>query len=313
MPVIRYKNAFAKEWDDFVRSSRNGTFLHLRSYMEYHADRFVDHSLVFRDNRHRIVALLPANACGEILYSHQGLTYGGLILSPHTRTAQVQQVFLELRAYMGAHLFSKLIYKCIPPVYHRYPAEEDLFELFRSGGRLLSRTPATVVSLRDPLFFSELRKRGARKARQAGCTVEEASDMNLFWQVLSTNLKQRFNASPVHSLEEIQLLHSRFPENIRCFQVLHDKQVIAGTLLYDCHRTLHTQYISAGEEGRSLHALDLLFEQLLLQARNDYDWFDFGTSAGIGENALNMGLISQKEGFGGRSIMYDQYELSVNP
>ena len=31
-----------RRWNEFVLLSRNATFLHLRDYMDYHADRFAD-------------------------------------------------------------------------------------------------------------------------------------------------------------------------------------------------------------------------------------------------------------------------------
>ena len=35
-----------REWDNFVASAKNSTFLHMRPYMDYHSDRFNDYSLV---------------------------------------------------------------------------------------------------------------------------------------------------------------------------------------------------------------------------------------------------------------------------
>ena len=79
MPEItRYTAAQSAEWNEFVERSKNGTFLFHRSYMDYHADRFTDHSLMVW-NKGRLSALLPANEHDGTLYSHQGLTYGGLI------------------------------------------------------------------------------------------------------------------------------------------------------------------------------------------------------------------------------------------
>ena len=48
--IKRYSDGCKDEWDDFVRDSRNGTFLFMRGYMDYHADRFADFSLMaYRD------------------------------------------------------------------------------------------------------------------------------------------------------------------------------------------------------------------------------------------------------------------------
>jgi hypothetical protein len=82
MQVERYTPALQTLWDDFVRSSKNGTFLLERGYMDYHADRFADHSLLVRDDEGTLLAVLPTNADGPRLASHGGLTYGGFIATP---------------------------------------------------------------------------------------------------------------------------------------------------------------------------------------------------------------------------------------
>src|SRR5260221_7666560 len=74
----RYAPAQRGLWNDFVGRSKNGTFLFHRDYLEYHADRFEDHSLLaFQDQK--LAALLPANRAGDMLISHGGLTYGGWV------------------------------------------------------------------------------------------------------------------------------------------------------------------------------------------------------------------------------------------
>ena len=69
--VVRYTQGKAAEWDAFVAQSKNGTFLFFRGYMDYHADRFEDCSLmVYLKNR--MIALLPGNRQGTTFFSHQG-------------------------------------------------------------------------------------------------------------------------------------------------------------------------------------------------------------------------------------------------
>ena len=57
--IHRYTAAYHRDWNDFVSESSNGTFLFLREYMEYHADRFTDYSLLVYDGN-KLLALLPA-------------------------------------------------------------------------------------------------------------------------------------------------------------------------------------------------------------------------------------------------------------
>ena len=75
-----------EEWNQFVKNSKQGTFLLDRSYMDYHSDRFTDHSLlVYRQGK--LYALLPANERDHTLYSHQGLTYAGLLTRLRPKTS----------------------------------------------------------------------------------------------------------------------------------------------------------------------------------------------------------------------------------
>ena len=127
MPEItRYTAAQSAEWNEFVERSKNGTFLFHRSYMDYHADRFTDHSLMVW-NKGRLSALLPANEHDGTLYSHQGLTYGGLITNQHTTTAFVCDTFEAINNYLAQQGITQVIYKAIPWPYHLLPAEEDLY------------------------------------------------------------------------------------------------------------------------------------------------------------------------------------------
>jgi len=83
-----YEKGDKDEWNRFVGTSKNGTFLLLRDYMDYHSDRFHDHSLmIFRNGK--LYALLPANEAGDTFFSHQGLTYAGLLTTEHASAEDI--------------------------------------------------------------------------------------------------------------------------------------------------------------------------------------------------------------------------------
>lgn len=300
------------EWNQFVEQSKNGTFLFDRGYMDYHQDRFEDYSLLFYlDNK--LYALLPANRKGDVLYSHQGLTYGGLVMDEHCRTAQICELFKRLNEYLKDAGFQTVIYKHIPSDYYQLPSDEDLFALAGvCRATLHSRTVSSVVDLTHRLPLSQLRKRGVRKAKTHLLQVMETDDFAAFWQILGDNLQEKYHAYPVHSLEEITLLHDRFPKHIKLYVVKKDEVVIGGTVLYVTHHTVKTQYISANEVGKQLGAIDLLFDTLLKKyAFEGCRYFDFGTSNRPEDDTLNESLIHQKEGFGGRAVCYDTYKWTL--
>ncbi len=310
--IKRYCQEYAEEWNRFVAQSKNGTFLFDRQYMDYHADRFEDYSLMFYlDNR--LFALLPANRKNHILYSHQGLTYGGLVMDEQCRTAHVCELFKQLNEFLKNAGFQQVIYKHIPFVYTQIPSEEDLFALTDVCHSILfSRTVSSVVDFSHPLTFAELRRRGVKKAIDNQLQVEESTDYAVFWQVLTDNLQQKYHAHPVHTLAEMVMLHERFPRHIRLFVVRKENQVVGGTVLFVSRHIVKTQYISANEIGKKTGALDLLFETLLTKfASEGMHYFDFDTSNIPENNELNESLIHQKEGFGGRAVCYDTYSWTL--
>ena len=230
--IHRYTAAYHRDWNDFVSESSNGTFLFLREYMEYHADRFTDYSLLVYDGN-KLLALLPANRSGDVLYSHAGLTYGGLIVTTRNTTAQVLEIMRSIADFLKKERFVKWVYKCIPHIYHRYPSESDLYALFRLEARLIGRNISSTVQLDNPLRLRADRRSRMKKAEQAGLRVVETTDFSPFWKVLDANLQERFHVKPVHSLDEIVLLHSRFPDRIRHFVTMRGDETLAGSVIYD--------------------------------------------------------------------------------
>lgn len=302
-----------QSWDEFVARSRNATFLHYRDYMDYHSDRFHDHSLIFLSDKGKIVALLPANAAGETLYSHQGLTYGGMLVSMKSTAKEVIEAFRLLTDYAKEQGFKKIIYKPVPSLYHRYPCEEDLYALFYTTHSALEcRNISSVIDFRQPLTWSQNRRLGVNRAKRNGLYVEESDDFSAFWKILEDNLRERYNAAPVHSLAEITLLKTRFPDHIRLFMAYdscHCPQ--AGTLIYDTNGVAHSQYISSTSVGKESHAVDLLFSEVIHHYAPTHRYFDLGTSNEQGGTYLNESLIHQKEGFGARAIIYDAWAITL--
>lgn len=310
--VVRYNASLQAVWDAFVRVCKNATFLFFRGYMDYNP-RFTDHSLLFYKGG-TLVGLLPCNIEGDTLCSHGGLTYGGFLMTRKSRAVDVMDMFAALRDYLQKNgSVKKIIYRAVPHIYSTYPAEEDLYALFRCNARLTERKISSAIWLRDPLPFSNLRRRKTRLAQKARLAVCNDGDYAAFWQVLQENLRTGHNVQPVHSLAEMELLAGRFPENIRLFRVVDEQgATLAGTVLYITDRVAHVQYIGSLPEGRACGALDYLFDYLVRDYSTSKEYFEFGTSVEQGGHILNKGLIFQKEGFGGRAVVYDTYETDIN-
>lgn len=331
MIVVPYALSYKEIWDSFVVDSKNGTFLLMRDYMDYHADRFFDCSLLVYEGepegadamgprgRDGLKAVFPANWVEEerTVYSHRGLTYGGLIVDPEITQMEVLVVMQKVMQYYRDMLqATTLVYKPIPYIYSPYPSGEDLFALYRGGARLLTRNVSSVVALRNPLRLHTLRRRQARKALDHNFYIElvpgnDTQDIHAYWTLLSEVLEEHHGAHPVHSEEEMTLLMNRFPREIKLFIVKHEEHIVAGCVVFVTRQVAHIQYIASGQEGRKYGALDLLFRHLINERFRQMEYLDFGRSMAPDGISLNQGLIFQKEGFGARTVCYDTYEVAL--
>lgn len=305
LSVRPYAPTDADAWDAVVAESRNGVLLHRRGYMDYHAERFTDGSLIVE--RHGVpVAVFPANVLGTTVVSHGGLTYGGLISTNALRAESTLEVFGQIGAFYRSLGVDKVIYKAVPHVFHGYPAEEDLYALHRLGARLKRRDIASVIALHEPFRFTDERKRAVNKARSGGLAIHPSGDPSDFHALLSEVL-QKHDAVPTHSLDELRLLQSRFPEQILLYEVRHEGRLLAGSVVYDFGRVVHTQYLATSDEGRRENALSLLLAELIAFYAGRH-YFSLGISTEQEGRVLNGGLVSQKEYFGARGIAHDFYE-----
>lgn len=308
--VRRYEPDSKHRWDEFVDNAKNGHFMFMRDYMDYHGDRFADHSLMF-EQKGKLIALLPANEKESELISHEGLTFGGILSSQRTGVILMSEVVAELRAYTSSKGFSRIVYKAIPYIYAALPSEEDLYALFSQGGRLFRRDISTAIRLSSRIAYSKGRKENIKKAQRAGIVCTEAADLSEFWLLLNEVLVERHGVKAIHTREEMELLHKRFPKNIRLCEARDaDGTLLAGALLYINRGVVHAQYLANSTAGREVGALDAAIE-FAIGLVPDARYFDFGISTTDAGMSLNRGLQAQKEGFGGRGVVHDFYELQL--
>lgn len=317
-------------WNECVRKARQSSFLFEREFMDYHADRYHDASLFLLNNKEETVALLPACVSRVdrlSVESHGGLTYGGLLLMPGAMTVCVGECLPACVAYYKSQGFKNLLYKPLPHIYHNYPAEEDLYWLYRFGAVLEARAVSAVIDLRKAYTFSTLRQRKVRKACKLNqLQLHERIDyLPHYWQILQNVLEERHQTAPVHTFAEMQRLMQEFPERITLHVVTtllaedgldeqaQQEKVVAGCILFHTDKVKHVQYIATNEKGREMGALDWLFANLISSCKDTAQqtpYFDFGISTENKGRYLNEGLIFQKEGFGARAVCYDAYRLN---
>ena len=309
--IERYDDSLSQVWDDFVGTSKNGTFMLTRKFISYHQDRFEDSSLLVY-KKTKLIAVFPANSKENTIYSHQGLSYGGLILPKQIKLKDVLTVFGEILKDYNQKGFSKLLIKQTPSLYHLQPSDEIEYALFVCKAELYRRDAA--ICLRPSSFApNENRKRKIKSANAHNFQIHETDNMKPFWnEVLIPNLQISHGGTPVHSLQEIQFLRDSFPENIKQYDIYEGDKIIGGTTLFNANKTSLAQYISATPFGKSTDALSSLFSTIITKESTGFEYFSFGHSNENNGRALNHTLSYWKESFGGNTMTHDFYDVQTS-
>ena len=308
--IKRYEEKDKLQWDNFIKNSKNGVFFFLRDYMEYHSDRFTDFSLIFY-SENKIVAVMPGNIKDEIMYSHGGLTFGGIISNKKMKTIVMLGIFDSLKEYLKNEGIKKIYYKAIPPIYHDTPAEEDLYALNYNNAKLVRRDVSSAIYLESKPKISRGKKRNAKNCRKAGIVVKKSNDYIKYMNFKEKSLIKKYGVAPVHSGEEMQLLADRFPENIKLFNAEKEGEFYAGVIMYESKNVAHAQYQTSTDEGLKIGASSLVLDFLIREYYPNKKYFDFGISTEKNGRYLNEGLIDSKERFGASAIVHDFYELEI--
>ena len=311
MKAVLYEPGHRDAWNRFVTASKNGTFLFHRDYLEYHRDRFHDHSLLFFDERDRVAGLLPASRHDDEVVSHGGLTYGGIVTDADMKSAAMLDIFETMLSFFLHEGVRKLVYKPVPHIFHVLPAEEDLYALFVNNARLVRRDVSSAIWLPDRLKFAKGKREGVRKALRAGLEVRDSADFGTFFEIGHAVMRDRHNLRPVHTSEEMSLLAARFPENIWLHASFSGERMLAGAIVFRFSASAHVQYMYNSDEGLGVGALDIVIDHVVNDRCAGLRYLSFGVSTEDSGRYLNEGLVHQKEMFGARTVVHDFYEVEL--
>lgn len=310
--VRRYTDSDFSIWNNFIEDSKNGNFLFHRNYMGYHKDRFQDFSLLVFENQ-KIIAIVPANIVDNTVYSHQGLTYGGLILKSKIKLETVLEIFKEILFFLDTKNVKTIHLKIIPEIYCKVFSQEIEYALFLTNSRLYRCDCLSFFENGNSNGFSKGRIEGIKKGNENGLVVTETQSMTEFWnEILEPNLQKKHQSKPVHSLLEIEKLKILFPKNIRQFNVYFQNKIVAGTTIFESENVAHTQYIASNEDKNSLGSLDFLFDFLIKNTFSTKKYFDFGTSHENSGKNINHGLHFWKQSFGTQTTIQNYYEVETS-
>ncbi|MBO8137433.1 MAG: GNAT family N-acetyltransferase [Desulfotomaculum sp.] len=320
MKVEVLKEKYVPLWEEYVKSSRNGTIMQLRKFLNYHPpERFIDRSLLIFDSKGHIKAVMPAAEKKlrneKILLSHPGASHGGIIVGQKTKTTHMLEIIKKIKEYACCHKYDGIEVKMVPRIYHRWPCDEIDYSLRYHGFKVLYTELSTVVLLQNynEKLVSSTVLRNIRKAVRNGLEVKETTDIKSYWPILKRNLYNRHLAEPTHSFEEIIKLMSLFKGSIKLFAVYKGKKMIAGTVVFILNdRVMNCFYIAQDEKYQALRPLNLLFIWLIKYGRkNGFTYLDWGISTEDKGKKVNEGLFKFKESFSGRGVLRETYRYDL--
>jgi hypothetical protein len=308
--VVRYGPGLKGPWDALVARAKNRNFLFLRDYMDYHQDRFADHSLLFLA-KGRALACLPANETQAGLQSHQGLTFGGLVMHRDIRLNEVSAIVSALGSYLAASGLRELVYRPMPYPYHELPAEEDLLALHEIGAAAIELRTTAMLRVAGPSRFSVNRRGDLKRCLLAEVEVKRSWAIAAFMRLCADHLARRHSTKPVHSEAEMTRLADRFPDNIQLYLAERRGETVGGMVIYRNAACSRPQYLGLSAAGEELGAEAAIFDHLLRRVLTAGSWLDLGTSNDPASGAINDGLYRYKEGLGARAVRQATYRLTV--
>lgn len=320
--IKKYEADMETIWDNFVNDSVNGNFQELRCFLNYHKDKFIDHSLLFYKNN-ELAAVMPCNEQdnGKLLISHSGATFGGLIFSnKYASITSYKWILDELDQYIKDNQFKHFEMKMPSWLYMKSDKHIEVFDYllglngFSCGEEVGFFINCSTLEDNYEQYYAKLKKRKLKKAYKENLLFRELSssaDIAEFYSILRENYT-KFNTSPAHTYEDLLLLKDVcIPDNMSFYGVFSENSMIAGSMVFNFNdkKVFHTQYLASRFEYLELCPNEFLYTNLIATARSKgFRFLSFGTSTLDHGKVFNEDLALFKEGFNTESYINRTYK-----
>jgi len=225
------KGTYVNKWDNFIENSGNGTIFHLQKFLNYHPKgKFKNHNIIFRDGKD-IIAVIPGVEERQKIksfISHPGASFGGFVFKNGTSIKKIENIIGIFLEYIKKNDFhSVLITQASLPYQDKFGEEID-FLLNLNGFRIKKRELTSgvyldFVSEEDILkSFKDSTVRGIKKSLRNNINFRQSDDIEIFYNILSENLRKFHKTEPTHSYDEIKGLMKEFSDRILLFGAYHN-------------------------------------------------------------------------------------------
>lgn len=309
--VRKYKAEDKKDWDSFVSQSDNGFFFFKRDFLEYHHKPFIDHSLLVYDNN-KLKALVPINTKDHKAYSHQGITYGGLITPIKCKYADYILYINEVFNYLKKQNLHQISIKIQPSVYFRTQSNKLDVIIQRNKLNIDECLIGAVLNCQHYILPTK-RKLNIKSSLLKNHIFSTETELSDFWKLVEICYPSRFGFKPVHSFDEISYLAKTFESNISIMSLREksSNKLVAGLMVFEDDRMAKIQYIAYDEKAIDL--INLLYYETLdyyLKKKKSVDW---GLSMDVNDGEVNTSILWLKEKFGASPIAVNTITFDLEP
>lgn len=316
--VELYAENYEKMWDGFVENgSVNGTFLHTRRFLNYHpAERFEDFSLLIKDKKQHLAAVIPGCIQYEegvkTFYSHKGSTFGGPVISKEAYFANnVAQMIECAQQFLKENHFQKVIYKITPDLFS--VEKSDLLEYLLYYEGYEEQKELNLYIDYDAYEADTIKAVSRRKKRSILCcaeaglklkelkTDEEICQMH---HILELSL-QKYSLRPIHTPQEMMRFRDVIiPDECGFYGLFMEDRMVAGAMMFYFYQasTAHAQNICAlPEYSKKLSPNTYMFFCMINEMRRKgFRRLSWGISSEHGGREINWGITESKEEYGSR-------------
>lgn len=293
--LSRYTQNDKSSWDSLVAKTSPGLVLHYRDYMEYHSELFEDFSICFWD-QNSLLAVAPGTRNKDEWISHQGLTFGGLIL-PSENITEMMRYIQMLNKFLLKEDFKKSTIILASNSFYPNGNTEWIYA-FNQAGYVASENHLNQF-IHKSSNLPKKKLTNARAAFRKGITFSiDLSNLPPLYNLIEENLVSKYERKPIHTLAEIELLCKRFPDLISTYTTNFEKKVVAGAIVFQSFNSLHIQYLATNDLGKQIRAQDYLIKEILDIAKAKCKNLSFGKSTSGDNAALNSSLYNFKAEYG---------------
>lgn len=280
--------------------------------------------MIIKDKKGHIAAVCPACIVTENgerkLISHMGSTFGGLVIAPkhyyaHKVIEMIQQMESYLKQEGGGIAYIEL--RITPDLFSQESSALLEYCLFYCGYQCFDELSTYIDFDRYKQNilsnFDQGKRTNINNCVKRGLIcreLENENEIKIFYHVLCQNLL-KYNARPVHSLEELlDLKRNRIPEEMQFLGIFNEETMIAGAMLFWFRRAhvVHTQYLCADQHWNHLSPMSYMYFSAIKETRDRGEKkISFGISTEDKGRILNYGLTRSKEAYGGKHCLNKKF------